>query len=366
MDDDGQKRKAKDQDQIDWNRISRVLIVRLRSIGDTVLATPSLIALKRFLPDAQIDILLEDWVAPVLDGFDSVDNVLTVGKSFSDRLRTALETRRQKYDVVFNLHGGPTSTFLTYATGARHRVGYAEYRYSFLYTDLLSSSSDFWGREQTHSAEQQLALLGHVGVPFEPAPFSKLCIDPASERSLASKLADLEFNADERFAVIHPLAAFDSKRWAPEKFAEVIDVLAKRGVKSIAVGSTQEKAELESLKSMCIVPFWVSGEINLPETTALLAKASLFVGNDSGIAHMAAAMKVPSVVIFGSMNRNHWYPWTDAPNEMVFENLPCQPCPGYECKVYGDPKCIISIQPENVIAAIDRVQMKKGGHFCPP
>lgn len=343
---------------IDWPSVNRVLIVRLRSIGDTVLATPSLIALKRFLPDAQIDILLEDWVAPVLDGFDSVDNVITIGEGFSDRLGTAFEIRRRKYDVVFNLHGGSTSTFLTYATGARHRIGYSNYRYSFFYTDLLSSSSAFWKKEFTHSAEQQLALLGHVGVPVEPAPFSKLCIDPASERSLALKLADLEFDPDERFAVIHPLAAFDSKRWAPEKFAEVIDVLAKGGVKSIAVGSTQEQSELESLKTLCNVPFWVSGDINLPETTALLAKASLFVGNDSGIAHMAAAMKVPSVVIFGSMNRNHWYPWTDAPNEMVFEALPCQPCPGYECKVYGDPKCIISIQPETVVAAIDRVLPK--------
>jgi len=343
---------------VDWSSVNRVLVVRLRSIGDTVLATPSLIALKRFLPNEQIDILLEDWVAPVLEGFDAVDEVITIGKGFSERQRTALEIRRRKYDVVFNLHGGPTSTFLTYATGARHRVGYSNYRYSFLYTELLSSSSDFWKKEFTHSAEQQLALLGHVGVPVEPAPLSRLCIDPASERSLASKLADLEFDTEERFAVIHPLAAFDSKRWAPEKFAEMIGVLAKRGVKSIAVGSTQEKAELENLKTLCNVPFWASGLISLPETTALLAKASLFLGNDSGIAHMAAAMKVPSVVIFGSMNRNHWYPWTDAPNEMVFEELPCQPCPGYECKVYGDPKCIISIPPENVIAAIDRVLAK--------
>ena len=340
---------------IDWSSVNRVLVVRLRSIGDTVLATPSLIALKKFLPNAYVDILLEDWVAPVLDGFDAVDNVLTVGKSFSERVGTAFAVRRRKYDVVFNLHGGSTSTFLTYATGARHRVGYSNYRYSFLYTDLLSSSSDFWKKEFTHSAEQQLALLGHAGVPVEPAPFSRLCIDPASERSLYAKLAHLKFDPDERFAVIHPLAAFDSKRWSPEKFAEVIGELAKRGVKSIAVGSTQEKAELESLKTLCKVPFSVSGDINLPETTALLARSSLFVGNDSGIAHMAAAMKVPSVVIFGSMDRNHWYPWTDSPNEMVFDVLPCQPCPGYECKVFGDPKCIKSVSVEQVIAAIERV-----------
>src|SRR5687767_4863065 len=143
MNAEDQSPKTKNRDQIDWKSVTRVLVVRLRSIGDTVLATPSLIALKRFLPDAEIDILLEDWVAPLLDGHDAVHNVVTIGKTFSDRLRTAHEIRKKKYDVVFNLHGGTTSTFLTYATGAKHRVGYAGYRYSFLYTDRLTSSSGF-------------------------------------------------------------------------------------------------------------------------------------------------------------------------------------------------------------------------------
>src|SRR6478609_10576141 len=97
--------------EIDWRSVRRVLVVRLRSIGDTVLCTPSLISLKRFLPDAQIDILLEDWVAPILDGFESVDNVLMVGPSTVARFAVAKRIRRQKYDVVFNLHGGTTATF---------------------------------------------------------------------------------------------------------------------------------------------------------------------------------------------------------------------------------------------------------------
>ena len=91
---------------IEWSSVKRVLVVRLRSIGDTVLTTPSLIALKEFLPHAEIDILLEDWVAPVLDGFDAVDNVITVGKSAAARLQTAWELRRRDYDLAFNLHGG--------------------------------------------------------------------------------------------------------------------------------------------------------------------------------------------------------------------------------------------------------------------
>ena len=156
---------------IDWQKVNRVLVIRLRSIGDTVLAVPSLIALRKLLPTAQIDILLEDWVAPLLEDFDA--NVIVVGKS---KLKTAKHIRQTKYDVVFNFHGGTTATFLTFASGAKHRVGYSHYRYSFLHNHILSSSADFWQKPETHSAEQQLALLGFTGVPVQDKPKARLTV----------------------------------------------------------------------------------------------------------------------------------------------------------------------------------------------
>src|SRR5712692_1572506 len=110
----------------DWSHVRRVLVVRLRSIGDTVLTTPSLFALRRFLPQATIDILLEDWVAPVLDGSELVDSVITIPReSKAARARVARGLRATHYDVVYNLHGGTTATFFTRVTGAKHRVGFA-------------------------------------------------------------------------------------------------------------------------------------------------------------------------------------------------------------------------------------------------
>src|ERR1044071_178995 len=126
---------------IDWSSVRRVLVIRLRSIGDTVLTTPSLFALRRFLPEAQIDILLEDWVAPVLQESDLVDRVITLPReSTSARARVARELRANRYDVVYNLHGGTTATFLTRATGAKHRVGFAHYQYSRLHNHVAPSS----------------------------------------------------------------------------------------------------------------------------------------------------------------------------------------------------------------------------------
>ena len=378
---------------IDWLKVRRVLVVRLRSIGDTVLATPSLVALKRFLPNAEVDILLEDWVAPLLEGFEHVNHVVPIGRGSKERLQTAWKLRRAGYDVVFNLHGGTTSTFLTRATGARHRVGYSHYQYSFLYNHLLASSSDFWERPVTHSAEQQLALLGHAGVPVNDRPRSVLAVSEEAIRSVEARFAnirqprelleyvyesgsfrripetqvsDLPANGDvlSNFALFHPAAAFATKQWSLENFARVAEYLAARGLKRVAVATKSESSVLRSLASASRVPIITLDDLTLPEITALASMAKVFVGNDSGIAHIASAVNTPTVVVFGSSNRDHWRPWTDAPNEIVFEELDCQPCAGHECAVFGEPSCILSIRPEKALAAIDRVLAetnKEGG-----
>src|SRR3954470_20856018 len=145
----------------DWSAVRKVLVIRLRSIGDTVLTTPSLFALRRFLPRASIHILLEDWVAPLLDGSPLVDQVISIPRhGGSARARIARELHRASYDVVYNLHGGTTATFLTRATGAKHRVGFANYQYSRLHNHAAPSPLEIWQRPTLHSVEQQLALIG--------------------------------------------------------------------------------------------------------------------------------------------------------------------------------------------------------------
>ena len=333
---------------IDWTQVNKMLIVKLRSIGDTVLSTPSLIALKRFLPAAEIDILLEDWVAPVLDGFEGI-NVISVGKGNGERLRVARELRRRKYDVAFNLHGGTTATMFVRSSGARHRVGYAYYQYSFLYNHLLSSAADFWKQEKTHSAEQQLALVGSVGIPVDDCPKTRLAVTQDAIDRINAR------HSEREFALLHPSTAFFTKQWPTENFARIAEFLAEKGLPAVAISSKSETSVLEDLKKHSAAPIVTFDDLTLPEITALASKARIFIGNDSGIAHIAAAVGTPSVVVFGSSNRDHWRPWTDAPNEIVFEPLPCQPCPGYECKEFGDPKCILSVRPEAVFAAVERL-----------
>ena len=338
--------KIKDQNPIELKQVKRVLVVRLRSIGDTVLATPSLIALRRFLPEAQIDILLEDWVAPVLEGFDAVNNVLAFKKDdLKSRLKMSVQIRRNKYDAVFNLHGGTTAGFFVRASSAKFRIGYDFYRYRRFHTHLFSVEDciNFWQTNQLHSAEQQLALLGLAGVPVRDKPKSRLAVIQNSKFKI------------QNYVLLHPTAAFDTKQWAIENFARIADYLSEKGFQVVAVATKKERDVLDNLKKFSRVPIMTFDDLTLPEITALAVKAEIFVGNDSGIAHIAAAVQTPSVVIFGSSNRNHWRPWTDAPNEIVYESLPCQPCAGYFCKEFDAPKCILSVKTESVIEAIERI-----------
>ena len=345
----------------DWQEVRSVLVVRLRSIGDTVLATPSLHALRRFLPDARIDILLEDWVAPVLAGFKEVDNIITVErKGIRGRAAVAQELRANKYDVVYNLHGGSTATFLTRATGARHRVGYAEYRYSGLHNHVAPSPIELWGREKLHSVEQQLGLLGWTGVPVSDLPLTRLSVTPEAEASINERLRAAGIDEAKKVALLHPAAAFDTKQWATENFARIAEYLDERSFVPVAIVAPHESQIADVLQHAASVSIASFVDLSLPEVTALAARASLFVGNDSGIAHIAAAVSCPSVVIFGSSNVTHWRPWAGAPAAVVREELPCQPCPGYTCGEFDQPECIRRVPVERVRVAIEQLLEARG------
>ena len=340
----------------DWAAVRKVLVIRLRSIGDTVLVTPALFALKRFLPQARIHILLEDWVAPLIERSPLVDRVISIPRhGNSARARIARELHRSSYDVVYNLHGGTTATFLTRASGAAQRVGYGHYQYARLHNQVAPSPQQIWSRSTLHSVEQQLALIGWTGVPVTDRPATQLTVTENAARSITARLAAHKIDQKEPLALIHPAAALETKRWPSENFARIVEDSAQRGLTPVAIASPKEKAVLETLiaqTSARVVPF---DNLSLPEVTALAARASLFVGNDSGIAHIAAAVKTRCVVIFGSSNVAHWRPWSTNRSEVVREELNCQPCHGYFCSEFEKPQCILSVPVERVVAAIDRI-----------
>src|SRR6185295_442998 len=237
----------------DWSEVRKVLLVRLRSIGDTVLATPSVFALKRFLSNATVDILVEDWVAPLLNSHPHVDNVIVLERGgFMTRARVARELRAANYDVVYNLHGGTTATFLTRATGARHRVGFKSYQYGQLHNHQAPSPLLIWQQPKAHSVEQQLALLGWTGVPVTDRPRTSLGISPRAAETVDRLLNEAGLS-NQNIALIHPAAAFATKQWATQNFGRVVEFLAERGFTSVAIAAPNEQALLEQLRSATTV-----------------------------------------------------------------------------------------------------------------
>jgi lipopolysaccharide heptosyltransferase II len=306
--------------------------------------------------------LLEEWVAPVLEGFPDVNQIITVERgSVASRARVAKELRNARYDVAFNLHGGTTATILTRASGARHRVGYRSYRYSRLHNHAAPPASELWGKAETHSVEQQLALLGWAGVPVSQHTPTSLAVTAQAAESINKKLNAEGIDERAPFALFHPAAAFETKQWAPANFARVAEELSARGLRIVSVAAPGEASTINALRENSATPIAAFTSLSLPEVTALAARSSLFVGNDSGIAHIASAVNTPAVVIFGSSNIEHWRPWSNPLSEVVREELPCQPCPGYACAEFDQPECIRRVRVDRVLQAIERVMEKANG-----
>src|SRR5258708_5689932 len=154
----------------DWSAVRSVLLLRLRSIGDTVLMTPCLTALKSMRPDLKIAVVSEPLSAPLLAAHPLVDDLIVSEKSLTSRARLLSRLRRQRFDVAFNMHGGTTATWLARLSGGGCTIGYKGYRHSRLF-DLRAPDPDaILGRKEVHSVEQQLALLHWSGVPWPANP----------------------------------------------------------------------------------------------------------------------------------------------------------------------------------------------------
>ena len=153
---------------------------------------------------------------------------------------------------------------------------------------------------------------------------------------------------DEKpYAVFHVTAAYFTKQWAPEPFRETAAFVRDQyGLEPVIIAGPGEEAIFEEFTDFRCV-----GGLPLRELKSLLAGAGLFVGNDSGPAHVAAAFGVPSVVVFGSSNSAVWRPW-QTPSAVVETPWDCKPCAGDRCYAFDEPRCILSVKASEVEAAI--------------
>jgi predicted lipopolysaccharide heptosyltransferase III len=341
-------------------KISRILLLRLRSLGDSILTLPLIEALHQWRPELQISILVEAPHAPVFLHHPAVCETLILKADKQNdldgwtRLHTILELRKRHYPAVLNLHGGTTSMLFTLASGAVLRIGQESHRASWIYNRRIPSSDTVWNRRPLHTVEHQLSLLRWLNLPVA-ALSSRLHVSEAARISIQDRLAARSVSD---FILIQPTATLRTKQWEPAKFAQLADGLkSKYGCPVIFTSASHEESTLREIGQAAQKPHAYWSDLPLGELFALIEKCHLFVGCDSGPMHAAAALKKPVVVVWGSSNYQAWHPWGTM-FEAVRSDLPCMPCPGYSCAAYGEPKCIRDIPVSRVAAACERIWRK--------
>lgn len=278
----------------------RILIARLSAIGDCIQTMPLAAALRERFPRAKITWVVEPMAASLVRIFAAVDEVLVVPKRFAHSLtklwQLRRELRRGRFDLSLDPQGLSKSGLVVWLSGAPLRIGLARPAgrevNPWFQTHLVTSRA-------VHMVDRYLELLQPLGV--EPnRPRFDLRI-PAEATQAAERLAALPQFAG-RFAVLNPGAGWPSKLWPLDRFAAVARHLADRGLGSVVVwGSDRERAWAESIVSAAKSPnVLVAPPTSLPELTAVLKAARLFIGSDTGPLHLAAAVGTPSIGLFGS------------------------------------------------------------------
>lgn len=341
---------------------AKILFIRLRSLGDTLLSTPLFTALRRWRPDLRLSVVVEAPNEEVLLRNPDIDSIFVLPLSTAGGLSTLTarsknlaRMRAEKFDCCLNLHGGTTSAWLTWLSGARHRVGLKSFRNSFCYNVRIVLEAGNLQKTKQHTVEYQMEWLRALGMPSGEIPPLRVFPDPEVESRVKNTLVRHGIDSDTSYCVIQPTSKFHTKEWTANGFAEIADYLETQvGYRVVLTGGPAEGNKLERVAANCRTRPVVLDKVSIQELIWVIKEAKLFVGNDSGPTHLAAALSVPTVVLFGSSDSQVWYPWKVA-HQIVQNPFDCNPCSGYRCLVYGEPRCILSLTATQVKQAIERM-----------
>ncbi len=318
----------------------RLLAIKLADLGDVLNITPALRALRQSFPQTRIDALVNPHTAVLLRHSTLVDEVVVFPKTSFEGLSALHPThwapllqnlgvlRRRGYDAVVNFHhlttplGRAKQHLLIALSGAQTTVG-LDNGYGGWFTHPVRDEGFGLKRE----VEYWLALAASLGATAADTSLD-LPIS-AGDEAVAEDLLAAAGLGKRPFAVLHPGSGGFSlaRRWDPPKFAALAAELERRhGLASVLVGGADDG--VEAVLAAAPSPlFDLSKRLSVHQLGAVLARARLFVGADSGVAHIAAAMRTPLVAIFGPTNHLAWAPWTpQSPSRVVRLGIPCSPC----------------------------------------
>lgn len=353
----------------------KILLVRLRQIGDIVFTTPTFAALTTRFPQAQLTYVVEPSGAPVVDGNPHLADVVIAPRVSGLRGLTqdvALGRRlaREGFDIAIDFHGGPRASLLTWLSRAPRRVGYDIAGRSWMYTDRVGRPRELRPR---HSVENQWDLLAPLGIdpPTREQYPVQMTLDAATLLRVRERLAAHGVSEAASIVVMHVSAGNPFRRWPLESFAEVAAGLAESSpaIRVIVTSGPSEHAAAQqvidgarnTLTNGARERVLECGEFSLAELRALTEIAALYIGGDSGPMHIASTSKVPMVSLYGPTLPARSAPWRvgAASSAIEVHGLPCRPCDQRVCEP-GDFRCLTRIEPAEVIAAARRLLGRNG------
>ncbi len=341
--------------------MNRILLIKLRYIGDVILSTPLLPLLRNGFPKASLTFLVNPGTESVLFGNPHLEKISVIPRDgWGSQLRFLHKLRQACFDGVVDLTDGDRSAFLTYWTGAGVRLGFnRENRWrGKLYTKVLPSAYGSMHMVDYHA--QALTALGISDAVGEPEIYLRREDEEQGDQLLTSLRI-----GHAPLALLSPSARYSFKAWPLDRFAALADWLADQGAAVALIGHQEEVLIGQQIITLTrSKPRNLMGQTLLPQLAALMKRSALFVGNDGGPMHMAAAVGCPVLGLFGPTDPQVWGP-RGTNVSVMYKGLDCREC-FYPGCFRGEESCMRKISVEEVCQAARPLLQKRSSLSLAP
>ena len=325
-----------------------VLIIKLRYIGDVLLATPTVRAIKAARQDVRVTMMVNRGTEDVLSGNPDMDEIVILDKgSLAAQWRFIAGLRRRRFDTVIDLTDGDRSAFLSWISGAPVRIGFNdEHRWrGRCYTQVIQPVPGM-----RHRIDRDLEVLKPINIQAGSKDL-QLWLTPEEEDSADQLLDQLGVQRSQSIVMLQPGARYWFKAWPPERFAELANrLMSQYGCQVLIGGSDQDIDLAQQIQQMAKSrPIIMAGRTTIKQFAAIAKKSALFVGSDSGAMHIASAVSTPVVALFGPSSPREWGP-RGGPVEVLYKDLDCRSCFHPTC-TRGEQNCMRLITIDEVMMA---------------
>lgn len=321
----------------DARQAERILIFKLDHAGDVLLSIPAIKSIRKKFPLSHITLVAGLWSKGIIEGEEYIDEIIYYKAYWQDRsLKRSLNIsgifklirtlRQARYDVFFDLKGDLFAIIIGFLSGIPRRIGYGWSGCGFLLTDEVRTTVN------KHQVEILLDAVRTIGIETD-VPKIDITISEDDKRYVNALLGQNNWNESLLTIGFHVGSGCASKMWAVERYADLMERIVMRlKVQVMIVGGTDDieiTKKLESLLSF--KPINMVGMMTFKQTSAVIKRCALFIGNDSAPVHIAAAVGVPTIVIFSAANDWHrWMPYGDDV-DVIYKDVKCKGCEKAVC-----------------------------------